>query len=76
MYAEAGENDKASALYERMLAIEPKDDSSQALLGAWYMRIGQRERGEMFLGQALQRRPNASDYYLRAAESLLRVPAR
>jgi tetratricopeptide (TPR) repeat protein len=76
VYAEAGENDKASALYERMLAIEPKDDSSQALLGAWYMRIGQRERGEMFLGQALQRRPNASDYYLRAAESLLSVPAR
>jgi tetratricopeptide (TPR) repeat protein len=76
VYAEAGENDKASALYERMLAIEPKDDSSQALLGAWYMRIGQRERGEMLLGQALQRRPNASDYYLRAAESLLRVPAR
>ena len=76
VYAEAGENDKASAHYERMLAIDPKDDSSQALLGAWYMRIGQRERGEMLLGQALQRRPNASDYYLRAAESLLRVPAR
>ena len=76
VYAEAGENDKASALYERMLTIDPKDDSSQALLGAWYMRIGQRERGEMLLERALQRRQSAPDYYIRAAESLLGVPAR
>ena len=76
VYAEAGENDKASALYERMLAIDPKDDSSQALVGAWYMRIGQREKGEALLARALERRPGDSGYYVRAAESLLGVATR
>jgi tetratricopeptide (TPR) repeat protein len=76
VYAEAGENDKATALYEKMLAIDPKDDSSQALVGAWYMRIGQREKGEALLERALQRRPGAAEYYIHAAESLLGVPAR
>ncbi len=76
VYAEAGENDKASAVYERMLALDPKDDSSQALVGAWYLRIDQREKGEALLEKALQRRPNASDYYVHAAESFLGVPAR
>jgi tetratricopeptide (TPR) repeat protein len=38
VYVEAGENDKATALYERMLAIDSKDDSSQAEVGAWYIR--------------------------------------
>ena len=59
-----------------MLAIDPKDDSSHALVGAWYMRIGQREKGEALLERALQRRPGAAEYYVRAAESLLGVPAR
>ena len=74
VYAEAGDNDKASANYEKMFAIDPSDDSSQAVLGAWYIRIGQRERGEALLDRAMKRRPNASDYYVRAAESLLGVP--
>ena len=74
-YAEAGENDKATANFEKMLALDPADDSSEAVLGAWYIRIGQRERGEALLAAALKRRPNDSDYYIRAAESLLRVPA-
>jgi tetratricopeptide (TPR) repeat protein len=76
VYAEAGENDKASAMYEKMLAIDPKDDSSQAEVGAWYIRIGQRAKGEALLAQALQRRPNEPGYYMRAAESLLGVPDR
>jgi tetratricopeptide (TPR) repeat protein len=74
VYAEAGENDKATASYEKMFALDPSDDSNQAVLGTWYIRIGQRDRGEALLAQALQRRPNASDYYVRAAESLLSVP--
>ena len=75
MYAEAGDNDQATANYEKMLAVDPKDDSSQAEVGAWYVRIGQREKGEALLAQALQRRPNTPWYYVRAAESLLGVPA-
>jgi tetratricopeptide (TPR) repeat protein len=76
VYAEAGENDKASFMYERMLAIDPKDDSSQAEVGAWYIRIGQRAKGEALLALAFERRPNESGYYVRAAESLLGVPDR
>ena len=75
MYAESGENDRASASYEKMLALGPTDDSSQAEVGAWYIRIGQRARGEALLAQALQRHPNDPWYYVRAAESLLSVPA-
>ena len=75
VYAEAGDNDKASAVYEKMLAIDPKDDSSQAEVGAWYIRIGEREKGEALLAQALQRRRNSPWYYVRAAESLLGVSA-
>jgi predicted Zn-dependent protease len=76
VYAEAGENDKASAAYEKMLALDPQDDASQAEVGAWYIRIGQRAKGEALLARALQRRPNEPGYYIRAAESFLNVPDR
>jgi tetratricopeptide (TPR) repeat protein len=76
VYVEAGENDKATALYERMLAIDSKDDSSQAEVGAWYIRTGDRTKGEALLAQALQHRPNEPGHYVRAAESLLGVPDR
>jgi tetratricopeptide (TPR) repeat protein len=76
VYAEAGENDKATALYEKMLAIDPKDDSSQAEVAAWYIRTGSRAKGEALLAQALQRRPNEPGYYVRTAESLLGIPDR
>jgi tetratricopeptide (TPR) repeat protein len=75
VYAESGENDRASVSYEKMLALDPKDDSSQAVVGAWYIRIGQREKGEALLAHALERRRNSPWYYVRAAESLLGVPA-
>jgi tetratricopeptide (TPR) repeat protein len=75
IYAEAGEIDRATANFEKMLAVDPKDDSSQAEVGAWYLRTGQREKGEALLAQALQRRPNSPWYYIRAAESLLGVAA-
>ena len=74
VYAEAGDTDKATASFEKMFALDPSDDSNEAVLGAWYIRIGQRDRGEALLTAALKRRPNESDYYVRAAESLLRVP--
>lgn len=75
VYAEAGDNDRASLYYEKMLALDPKDDSNQAEIGAWYLRIGQRAKGEALLAQALQRQPNEPGYYVRAAESLLGVAA-
>lgn len=76
VYAEAGDNDKASMMYEKMLALDPKDDSSQAEVGAWYIRIGHREKGEAMLALAFERSPNEPGYYVRAAESLLGVADR
>ena len=46
LYAEAGENDKAASYFEKALAAEPKDDTGQAEVGAWYIRTGQREKGD------------------------------
>jgi hypothetical protein len=45
------------------------------VVGAWYIRIGQREKGDALLAQAMQRRRNSPWYYVRAAESLLGVSA-
>ena len=59
------------AYFEKMLALDPKDDSSHAEVGAWCLRTGQRDKGEALLAQALARRPHSPWEYLRAAESLL-----
>jgi tetratricopeptide (TPR) repeat protein len=75
VYAEAGENDRAEDCYRKVLALNPKDDTGQAEIGAWYIRIGQREKGEALIGQALQRSPNEVWHYVRVAEALLGVPA-
>jgi hypothetical protein len=65
-----------SRLQKQGIAMRPRlVDSSQAVVGAWYIRIGEREKGEVLLAQALQRRRNSPWYYVRAAESLLGVSA-
>jgi len=75
VYAEAGENDRAADCFQKMLALDPKDDSGQARVGAWYIRIGQRDKGEALLAQAFQRNPDEVWHYVGAAEALLGVPA-
>jgi tetratricopeptide (TPR) repeat protein len=75
VYAEAGENDRAAECYQKVLDLNPKDDTGQAEIGAWYIRIGQREKGEALVGQALQRDPNDLWHYVRAAEAFWGVPA-
>ena len=74
VYAEAGENDRAIDCFQKALADNPKDDTGQAEIGAWYIRIGQRDKGEVLLAQALQRNPNEMWHYVRAAEAFLNVP--
>jgi tetratricopeptide (TPR) repeat protein len=74
VYAEAGDNAKAEECFQKMLALEPKDDSGQAEVGAWYIRTGQRAKGEELLGTALQKHPDEIWHYLRAGEALLHVP--
>jgi tetratricopeptide (TPR) repeat protein len=75
VYAEAGENDRAAECYQKVLDLNPKDDTGQAEIGSWYIRIGQREKGEALLEKALQRSPDEVWHYVRAAEALLGVPA-
>lgn len=73
VYVEAGENAKAEPLFLRALAAEPKDDSGQAEVGAWYIRIGQREKGEELLAKAFARNSEEIWHYVRAGEAYMGV---
>jgi len=75
-YAEVKENAKAEELFQKVLAADKKqkDDTGRAAIGAWYIRIGQRDKGEELLTQALARNPDETWHYLRAAEAYLGVP--
>ena len=72
VYAEAGENEKAEASFQK--AISPKDDTGQSEIGAWYIRIGQRDKGEELFARAMARNPDDVWHYVRAAEAYLEVP--
>lgn len=76
MYADAGENDKAAAFFDRVIAADPEDDRGQAEIGGWYIRIGQREKGEALLAKAFASSPNEVWFYVHAASGYLGVPAR
>lgn len=76
VYAEMGDNAKAESLFLRALADEPKDDSGQAEVGAWYIRIGQREKGEALLAKAFERNSDEIWHYVRAGEAFMGVPAK
>jgi tetratricopeptide (TPR) repeat protein len=73
LYAEAGENAKAEAFFQKALVAEPKDDSGQAEVGAWYIRTGQREKGEELLTKAFARNGDELWHYVRTAEAFLNV---
>jgi tetratricopeptide (TPR) repeat protein len=73
VYADAGENDKAAQFFERSLADDPKDDTGQAEIGAWYIRMGKREQGEALFAKAFARNPDDGSHYLRAAQAFLNV---
>lgn len=74
VYDEAGEKDKAEALYQKVLAASAKDDTGQSEIGAWYVRNGQRDKGEELFAKALERNPDDVGHYVRAAEAYLGVP--
>lgn len=73
VYAEAGENAKAEQLFQRGLAADPEDDSGQAEVGSWYVRIGQREKGEDLLSKAIARNSDDVWHYVRAGEAYMGV---
>jgi tetratricopeptide (TPR) repeat protein len=76
IYAEAGETARAEEQFQKMLAADKKqkDDTGRAEIGAWYIRIAQRDKGEELLTQALTKNPDEMWHYLRAAEAYLGVP--
>ena len=78
LYAEAGETARAEEQFQKVLAADKKqkDDTGRAEIGAWYIKIGQREKGEELLGQALTKNPDEVWHDLRAAEAYLGVPPR
>jgi tetratricopeptide (TPR) repeat protein len=74
IYSEANENGQAEAAYQKALVADPKDDNERAEIGAWYVRHGQRDKGEELLAQAFARNPEDVWHYLRAAEAFMNVP--
>ncbi|MBS0364814.1 MAG: hypothetical protein JSR67_03195 [Proteobacteria bacterium] len=76
IYADAGETQKAEEDFQRVLSADPKakDDTGRAEIGSWYIRTGQREKGEELLSQALARNPGEVWHYLRAAAAYLGAP--
>lgn len=74
IYAEAGEQSKAEHFFQMALAAEPKDDTGQAEVGAWYLRTGKREKGEELFTKAFARNPDELWHYVRLAEGYLNVP--
>jgi len=74
VYSEAGENDKAAAFYEKALAWDPTDDGGLMEIGSWYIRNGQREKGEELYAKALDRNGEDVWHYIRAGEAYLGVP--
>ena len=75
VWAEFGDKAKADDCFQKALTLlAPKDDTGQAEIGAWFIRNGQRAKGEELINRALQRHPSEIWHYLRAAEALLGVP--
>ena len=76
IYAQAGETARAEEQFQKVLAADKKqkDDTGRAEIGAWYIRVGQRDKGEELLTQALTKNPDEVWHYLRAAEAYLGVP--
>jgi tetratricopeptide (TPR) repeat protein len=74
IYAEAGENARAEENFQKALAVDPKDDTGRSEVGAWYIRQGQRDKGEALFEQAFARNPGELWHYVRAAEAYLGVP--
>ena len=73
LFAEMGENAKAEEFFQKALAADPWDDSGEIEVGAWYIRTGQREKGEALLAKAFADSPDEFWHYLQVAEAFLDV---
>jgi len=76
IYADAGESPRAEQYFQNALNADPKDDTGQSEIGAWYIRIGQRDKGEALMAKAFARHPDEVWHYVRAAEAYLNIQPR
>ncbi len=74
IYADAGDNAQAESYFQKALAADANDDTGQSEIGAWYIRNGQREKGEELLAKALAKNPDDVWHFIRAGEAYLGVP--
>lgn len=75
IYSDGGDKSQADSYFQRAVAADPKDDTGQSEIGAWYIRNGQRDKGEELLAKALAKNPDDVWHYIRASEAYLGVPA-
>jgi tetratricopeptide (TPR) repeat protein len=73
LYAEAGDNARAEEYFSKTIAAEPEEDRYLAEIGAWYIRAGQRDKGEALMAKAFAINSEEFWHYMRAAEALLGV---
>jgi|WetSurMetagenome_2_1015567.scaffolds.fasta_scaffold23987_4 tetratricopeptide (TPR) repeat protein len=73
VYLEAGEWAKAAPLLEKVLVLDPKDDSALAEAGAFYNLNGDRAKAESLFRQSFDRNPGNVWNTLAAAGSYLGV---
>ncbi|GAA4999453.1 hypothetical protein FNZ56_11495 [Pseudoluteimonas lycopersici] len=73
VYQEAGEWDRAKALFDRYLAAEPDNEKGLAEIGAYYLLHGDRARAEQLFDRSFQVSPDELWATLAAADGYLNV---
>lgn len=73
VYQEAGEWDKAKALFDRYFASNPDDAKGLAEVGAFYLLHGDRDRAEQMFDRAFEADPNEVWVTVGAADAYLGV---
>ena len=76
VYAEAGEKEKAGACFDKVFVKNKRDDVGLSEVGAWYIRMGEREKGEELIRQALAINAKEVWHYVRAAEAYVGIMSR
>jgi tetratricopeptide (TPR) repeat protein len=73
VYQEAGEWDRAKALFDRYLASNPEDEKALAEIGAYTLLHGDRARAEQLFDRSFQASPDEVWATLAAADAYLNV---